>query len=207
MRIPRTPIRTTWKADWLLEFSIALVALGILTREIIFPAVAIGVLLTLTLLGLSFHRRLAILRRGLHIDQHLPRTRLLLGDSVEGELKIRNESEVSAKITNIQGIVEKGLKLELQPLSEPLVQPRSAFASTFQIVPLMRGRFQISGFRLELTDARALFTSEVISREAGWIEVYPGIGTEEPLTPVALYGGSPEIFRKTPSGLRLCWNT
>jgi uncharacterized protein (DUF58 family) len=201
VKIPRTPIRTTWKADWLLEFSVALVALGILTREIIFAAVGIGVLLTLTLLGLSFHRRLAILRRGLHIDQHLPRTRLLLGDSVEGELKIRNESEAPADITGIQGIVEKALKLELKPPSKPLIQPGSVFASTFQILPLKRGRFQISGFRIALTDARRLFTGDVTCGQAGWIDVYPGIGTEEPLTPLALYGGSTEIFRKTPSGL------
>jgi uncharacterized protein (DUF58 family) len=176
------------------------VALGILTREIIFPAVAIGVLLTLTLLGLSFHRRLSILRRGLHIDQHLPRTRLLLGDNIEGELKIRNESEAPADITGIQGIVEKALKLELEPPSKPLIQPGSVFASTFRILPLKRGRFQISGFRIALIDARRLFTGEVTCGQAGWIEVYPGIGTEEPLMPLALYGGSPEIFRKTPSG-------
>jgi uncharacterized protein (DUF58 family) len=208
VRIPKSAVQTTWKADWLLEFSIALVLLGTLTREIIFAAVGIGILSALAVLGLIFSRRLAILRTRVHVEERLSRGKVLLGDSVDGELKIRNDARLAAQISRVQGILQKGLRLELQPLtSKQPVEPGTTYTSTFRILPLARGRFRISGFQLTLTDPRELFTGDVKFEEARWIEVYPeteavhlGTGAAEPLTPLAFYGGVPEIFRKSPSG-------
>jgi len=200
VRIPKTSARATWKAGWLVEFGMALVVLGILTREIILATVGMGILLSLAALGLIFQRRLGILQRELRLVQRLSKTGVFLGDRVEGELTIRNPSRLAAQILAVQAVVEKGLSYQLSPSFYRLLRPGTALSSKFVIMPLARGRFQISGFMLTLTDTRGLFTGEIKCGETYWIEVHPGMGTQAPVTPLRLYGGSREIYRKASAG-------
>lgn len=201
MRIPKTSLRTTWRADWLIEFSIVLLVLALLTREIIFAAVGAAIPLVLTGLGLAFHWRLGVLRRGLHVEEHLPKNRVLLGNSIEGELTVRNESQLAAQIPAIKLVVEKGLSFKLSPSSSQLLRPGATSRSKLSITSQESGRFQISGSTLTFTDGRGLFASEVNYKQADWVEVYPGVRTRAPLTPLHLYGESPEIFLKAPAGV------
>ena len=200
MKIPKTSIQTAWRADWLAEFGIALVALVLLTREIMFAAVGAGILLALASLGLIFHRRLGILRKELHVAQRLSKTKVFLGDSIDGELTIRNGSQLDAHILAVQPVLEKSLTFRMSSSFDELLRPGTASSSKFTITPLARGRFQMSGFTLTFTDARGLFTGEVKYAQADWVEVYPGMKTQAPLTPLRLYGGSPEIFRRASTG-------
>jgi len=200
VRIPKASIRTTWRADWLAEFSIALVVLAFLTREVIFAAVGAGILSALASLGLVFHRKVGILRREIHIAQRLSKTRVFLGDSVEGELTIRNGSREAAQILTVQPVLEKTLSFRLSSSFDRLLRPGTTSRLKFVIATLASGRFYISGFRLAFTDARGLFTSEAEYVQAGSVvEVYPGVRTQAPPTPLRLYGG-PEVFRKAPAG-------
>ena len=201
MRIPKTSIRTAWRADWLAEFSMALIALAFLTREITFAAVGAGIILAMASLGLIFQWRLGILRRELHIAQRLSKTKVFLGDSIDGELTIRNGSQLAAHILAVQPVPEKALGFGLSSSFNQLLQPGTTSSSEFAITPLARGRFQISGFTLTLTDARGLFTGEVKYAQADWVEVYPGMRMKVPITPLRLYGGSPEVLRKAPTGM------
>jgi len=201
VRIPKTPIQTSWRADWLAEFSIALIALAFLAREIIFAAVGAGILLSLVSLGLLFHRRLSVLRRELHVAERLPKTRVCLGDSIEGDLTIRNESRLAAQILAVTPVVEKGLSFKLSSSSNQSLQPGTTSSSKFEITSLKSGRFLISGFTLTFTDSRGLFTGEVNYEQADRVEVYPSVRTKVPITPLRLYGGGPEIFRKGPAGM------
>jgi len=201
VRIPKTPIQTSWRADWLAEFSIALIALAFLAREIIFAAVGAGILLSLVSLGILFHRRLGVLRRELHVAERLPKTRVCLGDSIEGDLTIRNESRLAAQILAVTPVVEKGLSFELSSSSNRSLRPGTTSSSKFEITSLKSGRFRISGFTLTFTDSRGLFTGEVNYEQADRVEVYPGVRTKAPITPLRLYGGGPEVFRKAPAGM------
>ena len=200
MRIPKTPIQTSWRADWLSEFSIALIALAFLAREIIFAAVGAGILLSLVSLSILFHRRLGVLRRELHVAERLPKTRVCLGDSIEGDLTIRNESRLAAQILAVTPVVEKGLSFELSSSSNESLRPGTTSSSKFEITSLKSGRFRISGFTLTFTDSRGLFTGEVNYEQGDWVQIYPSVRTRAPITPLRLYGGSPEIFLKVPAG-------
>jgi len=200
VRIPKTSIRTTWRTDWLAEFSMALVALAVLTRETIFAAVGIGVLLALASLGLIFHLRLRILRRELRVVPRVSRTRVFLGESVEGDLTIRNGSRLAAQVLTIQAIVEKTLSFELSSSSFQLLPPGVTSSSRFAITPLAKGRFQISGFLVTFAEKRRLFTGEVRYGHTDWIEVYPGMRSAVPVSPLALYGGSQDTFRRASAG-------
>jgi uncharacterized protein (DUF58 family) len=201
VRIPKTAIRTAWRADWLVEFSVALVALAFLAREIILAVIGAGILFVLASLGFLFQRRLPILRRELHVAQRLSKTRVFLGDSIEGELTIRNGSRLAAQVIAVVPVVDKGLRFKLSSSSDQLLRPNTTSSSKFEITSLKTGRFQISGFTLTFADARGLFTREVNYEQGDWVEVYPGIRTKKPITPLRLYGGSPELFRKAPTGM------
>jgi uncharacterized protein (DUF58 family) len=201
VRIPKTSIQTSWRADWLVDFSIALIVLAFLAREIIFAAVGAGILLSLVSLGILFHRRLGVLRRELHVAERLPKTGVCLGDSIEGDLTIRNGSRLAAQILAVTPVVEKGLSLKLSSSSNQSLRPGTTSSSKFQITSLKSGRFRISGFTLAFTDSRGLFTGEVNYEQADWVEVYPSVRTKVPITPLRLYGGRPEIFRKGPAGM------
>lgn len=202
MRIPRTSIQTTWRADWLAEFSIALVVLAFLTREVVFAAVGAGILSALASLALGFHRRVGILRRELHVAQRLSKTRVLLGDSVEGELTIRNGSPLAAHIVTVQPVLEKSLSFRPASSFKQLLRPGTTSGLKFAIATLATGRFQVSGFTLAFTDARGLFTTEVRYAQAGsMVEVYPGMRAQASPTPRRLYGGGLEVFRKVAAGL------
>jgi uncharacterized protein (DUF58 family) len=200
VRIPTTSVQTSSRADWLVEFSIALIALAFLSREVIFAVVGAGTLLALASLGLLFHRGLEILRRELDVVERLPKTRTLLGDKLEGDLTIRNGSRLAARILAVRPVVDEGLSVKLSPSFDQVLRPGTASSSKFEIAPLKSGRFRISGFTLAFTDSRGLFTSEVNYKQADWVEIYPSLRTKAPITPLRLYGGSPEIFLKTPVG-------
>jgi uncharacterized protein (DUF58 family) len=178
-----------------------LIALAFLAREIIFAAVGAGILLSLVSLGLLFHRRLGVLRSELHVAERLPKTRVCLGDSVEGDLTIRNGSRLAAQILAVTPVVEKGLTFKLSSSSNQSLQPGTTSSSKFEITSLKSGRFRISGFTLAFTDSRGLFTGEVNYEQAVWVEVYPSVRTKVPITPLRLYGGGPETFRKGPGGM------
>ena len=200
MKIPKTSVRTTWRTDWLVDFSVGVVALAILTREIVLAGVGAGILLALASLSLIFRRKLGILRKGLRVEQRLSKTTVLLGDSVEGELTVRNGSWLAAQILTIQPVVEKALSFRLASSSKQPLRPGSTSSLRFAIMPLARGRFQISGFVVTFTDARGLFTGEVKYAQTDWIEVYPGMGKQAPLTPLRVYGGNLGVLHKAATG-------
>jgi len=203
VKIPKTSIRTTWKADWLIEFSIALIALGVLTREPIFAAVGLAVSSTLMSLGIIFDRHLTVLRASLRVTQRLARSRVFMGDNVEGELSIWNRSRLAAKVKAVQPVVQETLSFEFSSHFDRMLLPGSEATFKFSVMPLARGRFRISNYQFTLTEARDLFAGELTldTVGTGWIEVYAGVsGITEPLTPLALYGGGPERLRKSPSG-------
>jgi uncharacterized protein (DUF58 family) len=177
-----------------------LVALAFLIREAVFAAVGAGILLALASLGFIFHRRLGVLRRELHVAQHLSKTRMLLGDNVKGELTIRNGSGLAAQILAVQPIVEKALNFRLSSSFRGLLPHGATSASAFTITPAASGRLQMSGFALTLTDTRRLFTGEAKYAQADWAEVLPATRRQAALTPLRLYGGSLDIFRKAPTG-------
>jgi len=201
VRIPKTSVQTSWRADWLVEFSIALIALAFLAREIFFAVVGAGILLALASLGLLFHRRLGVLRSELHVVERLPKARTFLGDSIEGDLTIRNGSRLAARILAVRPVVERGLSVKLSSSFNQLLRPYTASSSKFEIRSLKSGRFRISGFTLAFTDSRGLFAGEVNYEQDDWVEVYPGVRTKAPITPLRLYGGSPEVIRKGPAGM------
>jgi uncharacterized protein (DUF58 family) len=178
-----------------------LVVLAFLAREIIFAAVGSGILLALASLGLLFHRGLEILRRELDVVERLPKTRACLGDSIEGDLTIRNGSRLAAQILAVTPVVEKGLSFKLSSSSNQSLRPGTTSSSKFEITSLKSGRFRISGFTLAFTDSRGLFTGEVNYEQADWVEVNPSVRTKVPITPLRLYGGGPETFRKGPGGM------
>ncbi len=200
MRIPGTSFRTTWRTDWLSEFSAALILLGSLFREELFTIVGAAVLLILAGLGFSFHRRLKILRKTLHVEQRLMNSRASLIRSIEGELRISNDSKFPALIASVEGTFDKALRLVLRPSFAHELLPQATLGSKFAIRPVARGRFRIFGWTLRLLDPRRLFVGEVTSSEESLIEVYPVIESKGPLTPLALYGESAGIFRKSHSG-------
>lgn len=200
MRIPNTSIRTTWRADWLVEFGAALALLGILTREIIFVTVGMGILLALAAFVLIFRQKLDSLQKGLHVAQAIFKTKVYLGDRLRGELTIENRSDVTALILDVQAVAERGLNYEFSASFHQLLQAGTMLNSQFTITPLARGRFRLSGFVLSFTDASDLFVGEVNCECSGLIEVYPGVGSAEPVSPLVLYGGS-ESLRKAATGI------
>ena len=199
MRFPRTSVRAAWRAKWLTELGIALVVLGIVTRENIFTFVGAGTLLVLTTLGLAFHRRLGILQSGLQVTGQLPKRRVLLGDTAELELTVRNDSAADANILAVRPVAEDSLGFRLSPFPVS-IRPGTSVGSKVVVVPHARGRFQISGYMLELGDARHLFTGEFMVSRIDWLEVYPSMRAWMPATPLALYGGREEISRRIPMG-------
>jgi len=202
VKIPRASIRTTSKADWLIEFAIAFAVLGILTREFIFIALGVGVALALVYLGLVFHQRLTSLGTSLSFLQHLSRNRVFLGESVEGRLTIRNSSNLTAHLKAALPLAERSLSFTFSSSFDSLLAPRTEATSDFTMTPFERGQFGITSCQLTLTDGRDLFAGELIldSVGASSVEVYPGVGIVGRLTPHVLYGGRPETLRKSPSG-------
>jgi uncharacterized protein (DUF58 family) len=178
-----------------------LIVLAFLAREITFAVVGTGILLALASLGLLFHRGLEILRRELDVVERLPKARTFLGDNLEGDLTIRNGSRLAARILAVRPVVEEGLSVKLSPSFDQVLRPDTASSSKFEITSLKSGRFRISGFTLAFTDSRDLFTGEVNYEQADWVEVYPSVRTKAPITPLRLYGGGPEVFRKGPAGM------
>jgi len=201
VRIPKTSIRTTWRADWLIEFGIALVVLAFFTREIIFAVIGAGILLLLASLGLLCHQRLGTLRRELDVVERLPRARVVLGDTVEGDMSIRNRSRFVARIVAVTLVVEKGLSFRPSSFSRRLLRPGGALSSKFEIISQESGRFQISGLAVTFADTRDLYVGEVKYAQTVWVEVFLGMRTRLPLTPLRIYGGSPEILRRVPAGI------
>jgi uncharacterized protein (DUF58 family) len=204
MKIPRTSIQTTWKSDWLLEFGIIIAILGGLTREIMtLSTVGIGIILTLVTLGTGFARSLARLRNGLFMQTRLSRRNVFLGDSVQGELLLRNDSKTLGHILDIGVVPGKELSIELESraFQGRLLPPRTVLRSRLTIRPLTRGRHQILGFMLTFTDRRSLFEAQVEHVGLEWLEVHPRVGKMEPLTPLALYGSNADVVRKTRSGV------
>ena len=181
------------------ELSVALVVLGIVSREGVFVVVGTGILLVLGTLGLAFHHRLGTLRKDLHVTAHLPKRRVLLGDTAELELTCRNNTEVDANILTAQPLAEESLSFRLSPFLES-VRPGTSVSSKVVVVPHARGRFQISGYILKLGDARHLFTGEFMVSRVDWVEVYPSMRAWMPVTPLALYGGREEISHRSPMG-------
>ena len=200
MKISKAAIRTTWRADFLVELSMALVALAFLVREVIFAAVGAGILLAWATLAILFHQRLGILRRELRVAQRLSKTRTFLGNSVEGELTIRNGSSLAVAILAVQPILEKALNFRVSSSLSRVLRPGTTSALKFAITPVASGRFQMSGFTLTLTDTRGLFTGEVKHAQVEWVEVHPATRRQAALTPLRLYGGSLDVFRKVPTG-------
>jgi uncharacterized protein (DUF58 family) len=200
VRISKTFFRTTWRADWLIEFSVALIILTLLTKEAILAAIGVGISLALAGLGLGFHRRLGILRDELEVEQHLFKTRVFLGDEFEGELAIRNRSRWTVQILDAQPILPRELSFRLLSSFNSVLHPGATSHSSFAITPAIRGSFRITGFALSIADPRGLFTGEVKYAQFMEIEVHPEIRTGIPLTPLRLYGESAEIFRKSALG-------
>ncbi len=200
MRIPGTSFRTTWRTDWLLEFSTALILLGFLFREELFAIVGATVLLSLAWLGFNFQRKLSILGRTLHVEPRLMNSYASLIRDIEGELRISNESRFPVQILSVEGRLEKPLRLVLRPSFEQELLPQATSSSKFAIRPVARGRFRIFGWTLRLLDPRRLFVGEVTSTQESLVEVYPVIEPKGPLTPLALYGENADIFRKSYSG-------
>jgi len=195
----RPQIRTTWKSNWLIELSVAFIILGVLTRESLLATVGIVVSLTLALLGLRFYWNLARMQDQLHVDPQLPRTRIFLGETAEGILKIRNGSNSAANVHMIRSTLGEGLRLQFQGAFNELVPPGNEATFPFAITPLRRGHFQITCFSLVLTDSRYLFTAEVGFEQLTWLEVFPG--TSRPLTPLTLYAGGSDRLHRTPMGV------
>jgi len=201
MKIPRGLVRTTSKADWLLGFVVILLVLSVLTREIIFAAAGGAVFFTLVVLAAGFQRKLRLLRTSLTMDHLLSRSQVLQGGAVDGKLVLRNESVFTAYVSNIQGIVQKALVFELQTPADQAIIPGTASTFSFRIVPLARGDFQLSGYKLTLTDPRGLFTGQLTFELVHWIDTNIGTGaTPEPLNALILYGGRPGMFYKGPAG-------
>ena len=198
MKNARPKIRTTWKSNWLIELSLAFIILGLLTREPLLATVGIVVSLTLAVLGSRFYRHLTGMQGRLHVDPQLPRNRIFLGETVEGILKISNESNSAANVHAIRSTQDKALRLQFQSAFNERVPPGSEATFPFTITPLKRGLFQIACFSLVLTDTRYLFTGEVEFEQLARLDVL--LGTIPQLTPLTLYGGSSDRFRKTPEG-------
>jgi len=195
----RPQIRTTWKSNWLIELSVAFIILGVLTREPLLATVGIVVSLTLALLGLRFYWHLAGMQGRLHVDPQLPRTRIFLGETAEGILRIRNGSNSAANVHMIRSTLGEGLRVQFQGAFNELVPPGDEATFPFAITPLRRGHFQITCFSLVLTDSRYLFTAEVGFEQLTWLEVFPG--TSRPLTPLTLYAGGSDRLHRTPMGV------
>ncbi len=200
MRIPGTSFRTTWRTDWLLEFSIALILLGFLFSEELFAIVGATVLLSLAWLGFNFQKKLSILGRTLHVETRLMNSHSSLIRDIEGELRVSNESKFPVQILSAEGRLEKPLRLVLRPSFEQKLLSQATLSSKFATRPVTRGRFRIFGWTLTLLDPRRLFVGEVTSTEESLVEVYPVIEPKGPLTPLALYGENADILRKSYSG-------
>ena len=201
MRIPHTLLRTTWKADWLLELIVALLVLSALSREIILAAVGVAILLILVMFGVRFQRRLGILGKGLVVSQMTSRNACMLGEVVEGKLLIRNESELTANVSSIQGLVQKALLFEAKDSSTKSITPGATAVFLFRIVPLARGRFQLSGYKLTLADVKGLFTGNLTFEQV--LNIDTQLGTEaiaKPLTALVLYGGRSGSLYRGPAG-------
>ncbi len=93
---------TTWKAKWLVEFGIGLVALGLLTRELILAVIGGAVVFVLLVQALAFHRKVRALQTALRLSVTLSKRRATLGESIEGELEITHEAKVTARVLNFQ---------------------------------------------------------------------------------------------------------
>lgn len=199
MKSTRPQIRTTWKSNWLLELSAAFIILGVLAREPLLAAVGILVSVTLALLALRFYWNLAAMHGRLQVDSQLPRSRISLGETAEGILKVRNGANFAANVHMIRSTADEGLRLQFQGTFDELVPPNDEATFSFTITPLRRGRFQITSFSLVLADSRYLFAAEVGFEKLAWLEVFPG--TIQPLTPLALYAGGSERLRRTPVGV------
>jgi uncharacterized protein (DUF58 family) len=201
MKIPGSLVRTTWKADWLLEFVIALLALSALTREIIFATVGAVILLILAVLGAIFQRKLGIFQLRFVLNHTLSRSQALIGAVVDGKLIIRNGSGITAYLVGVEGVASKALRFKLRTTPDELLVPGASAALFFQIVPLATGRFRFSGYTLTLTDMSGLFTGQLTFELARWIDTY--IGTEaaaKPLTALILYGGRAGLYSIGPAG-------
>jgi uncharacterized protein (DUF58 family) len=124
---------------------------------------------------------------------------MMLGESVDGELMVRNGSNSVARVQKIHATPDRELRLIFQPADEELVRPGDEGIFAFAVTPMRRGRFRISSFSLTLTDPRHLFNGEVVFERVTWLEILPGIA--QPLTPLSLYAGGSDIMRKIPLGV------
>jgi uncharacterized protein (DUF58 family) len=198
VKASKAKIRTSWKANWLIEFSVAFMVLGAVTREALLASVGVIVSLLLAVLGWRFYVNLADMQGRLGIDSRLSRSRMMLGESVDGELRVRNGSNTIARVDGIGAKVDKELRLTFHGSSNELIQPGVEVNFTFAVTPLTRGRFQITSFSLTLTDPQRLFTAELPFEQPTWLETLPGIA--QPLTPLSLYAGGSSILQKIPLG-------
>jgi uncharacterized protein (DUF58 family) len=200
VKIPKAAVQPTWRADFLVDLSITLVVLSFLMREVVFAVVGAGISLALASLGFIFHRTLGVLRRELHVEQRLPKTRMYLGDNMKGELTIRNGSSFPVQIIGVQPILETVLNFKLSSSLGGVLPRGATSALEFTITPFASGRFRMSGFTLMLTDARGLFTGEAKYSQTELVEVHPATRRQASLAPLRLYGGSPDTFHKAPTG-------
>jgi len=114
-----------------------------------------------------------------------------LGERLEAEVNLRNDSEKSASILSIEIEGDKALRFEQQrQLNVAQLHPSSTLKTKFWIIPKNRGTFHISEVLVRLTDSQALFQNEVhiqLSTDVK-IEVESHIHTLPSLTPLLLYG-------------------
>jgi uncharacterized protein (DUF58 family) len=199
VKVSKATIRTTWKANWLIELSVAFIVLGAVTREALLASVGVIVGLTLAVLGLRFYINLRDMRGKLQLDSRLPRSRMMLGESVDGELRVRNGSNTVVRVVGIGAKLDSELRLMFQGARSGLIERGDEVNFAFAVTPLTRGRFQITSFSLTLTDPRHLFTAELLFEQPTWLEILPGI--VQPLTPRSLYAGGSNILHKIPLGV------
>jgi uncharacterized protein (DUF58 family) len=195
----RAAFHRTWKANWLIELSVAFIVLGALTREALLASVGIIVALTLAVLGLRLYTNLTDMRGKLQLNSRLPRSRMMLGESVDGELRVRNGSNTVARVDGISAKLDEELRLTFQAASSEFIERGDEVNFPFAVTPLTRGRFQITSFSLTLTDPRHLLTAELFFEQPTWLEILPGI--VQPLTPRSLYAGGSNILHKIPLGV------
>ena len=170
-----------------------------MTRELLLASVGAVVGLTLALFGFRFHRNLTELRRQLQLDSNLSKNKVTLGETVDGEVRVRNASGIVAHVDEIRVTQDPKLRVTFHGPEKELILPSDEANFSFRVTPLTRGRFQITAFTLTLTDTRGLFTAQLTYDEGMWLESHPGLA--QPLTPLSLYAGGSNVLHKIPLGL------
>ena len=192
-------IRTTWKGDWLLEFSVAFTVLGAVTREPVLASVGVILALTVSVLGVRFRATVTQMRSRLQLQALLSKHQFPLYETVYGGLLVRNKADTVARVMRITASVDKDLRFDIQGPGAGSVQPGKEMEVVFRLTPLATGRLQISQFQLTLTDARGLFTAQLPFHEPVTLETY--LGLIQPLTPLSLYAGGSSTSQKIATGV------